>query len=444
MASRDASIRFGIATSLLATAWVAIVACRPTPAAPQLTWASMPPVVGSGPWPVPPSVSSLSCASVPLAGPPSVQTPAVRVGILVEGARATIRAESGVEVWLRAKPDAALCGVCLPRATFAPAPSAGVRLVETGHEAVEAFVAPSVPSELLATDRHTYRGLMEVRPANRTTLTVVNVVNIEDYLRGVVPNELSAGALTTIEALKAQAVAARTYALAHVGVYSSKGFDLCATQSCQVYLGAASEYPLSDRAVAETRGVLATWRGRPIRAYYTSACGGHTESGREVFDDAAPYLRPVACAAGGHAEWLIQSERAAHSDAWEVRLTPAEVRSTLARYGTVGPIRDLVPHRTGVSGRVVELEVIGAEGKMMLRGVKVRWGLGLPESLFVLGRETTPDGAVERFVITGFGRGHGVGLCQLGAAAMARSGASFVEILRHYYTGITLTRGSLS
>jgi SpoIID/LytB domain protein len=114
------------------------------------------------------------------------------------------------------------------------------------------------------------------------------------------------------------------------------------------------------------------------------------------------------------------------------------VLSTLARYGTVGPIRDLVPYRIGASGRVVELEVIGAEGKMLLRGVKVRWGLGLPESLFVIGRETTPDGAVERFVITGFGRGHGVGLCQLGAVAMARSGASFVAILKYYYTGITL------
>lgn len=442
MPSHGASIRFGIAASLLATAWVAIAADRTTPAAQQLTWASTPPVVG--PWPVPLSVSSLSRTSVPLPGPPSVQRPALRVGIIVEGAQTTIGADSGVEVWLRAGSDAALRGVRLPRATFEPAPNAGVRLVETGDQADEALAAPSVPSELLVTDRHTYRGLMEVRPATRTALTVVNVVNIEDYIRGVVPNELSSGAPSQFEALKAQAVAARTYALAHLGAYSSKGFDLCATQSCQVYRGAASEHPLSDRAVAETRGVLATWRGRPIRAYYTSACGGHTESGRDVFDDNAPYLRGVECAVRGHAEWPIQSERAAHSDAWEVRLTPAQVLSTLARYGTVGPIRDLVPHRTGASGRVVELEVIGAEGKMLLRGVKVRWGLGLPESLFVIGRETTPDGAVERFVITGFGRGHGVGLCQLGAAAMARSGASFVAILKHYYTGITLTRGSLS
>ena len=117
---------------------------------------------------------------------------------------------------------------------------------------------------------------------------------------------------------------------------------------------------------------------------------------------------------------------------------------TLGRYGAVGPIRDLVPRRTGISGRVLELEIVGAEGEMLLTGVTVRQGLGLPESLFAISRETTLDGAVERFVITGFGRGHGVGLCQLGATAMARSGASFVAILKHYYTGITLTAGSLS
>ena len=430
MASHTASIRCGIAASLLATAtaWMAIAAGRTVRAAPQMTWASAP----------------LSHPSAPPPGPPSVVEPAVRVGISVESIQTTITADDGVQVWLRGEPDTALRRVCLPRATFEPAPGAGVRLVETGDEAVKALIAPSVPSELLVADRHTYRGLMEIRPAARTTLTVVNVVNMEEYVRGVVPNELSSGALTPIEALKAQAVAARTYALAHLGEYSSKGFDLCATQSCQVYRGADSEHPLSDRAVAETRGVLATWRGRPIRAYYTSACGGHTESGRDVFHDDAPYLRGVACVPEGHAQWPIESERAAHSHAWEVRLTPAEVRSTLDRYGAVGSIRDLVPRRTGISGRVLELEIVGAEGEMLLTGVKVRRGLGLPESLFVISRETTLDGAVERFVITGFGRGHGVGLCQLGATAMARSGASFAAILKHYYTGITLTAGSLS
>ena len=123
----------------------------------------------------------------------------------------------------------------------------------------------------------------------------MNVVNLEDYLRGVVPNELSPQAFPQIEALKAQAVAARTYALSHLGDYSSKGYDVCATPSCQVYRGQSSEHPLTDRAVEETKGIVATWRGRAIHAFYTSTCGGHTEGGEAIFDDDAPYLRGVAC-----------------------------------------------------------------------------------------------------------------------------------------------------
>ena len=330
LASHGVSIRCGIAASLLATAtataWIAIAAGRAVSVAPANDMGIRTARRGVG------SVARLPFdlvalpPSVPPPGPPVVLEPAVRVGISVESIQTTITADYGVQVWLRGAPDTALRHVCLPRAAFEPAPGAGVRLVETGDEAVRALVAPSDPSELLVADRHTYRGLVEVRPAARTTLTAVNVVNMEEYVRGVVPNELSSGALTPIEALKAQAVAARTYALAHLGECSSKGFDVCATQSCQVYRGAASEHPLSDRAVAETRGVLATWRGRPIRAYYTSACGGHTESGRDVFHDDAPYLRGVACVPEGNAQWPIESERAAHTHAWEVRLTPAEVR----------------------------------------------------------------------------------------------------------------------
>ena len=96
------------------------------------------------------------------------------------------------------------------------------------------------------------------------------------------------GDFPQIEALKAQAVAARTYAMAHLGESAAKGYDVCATPSFQVYRGQSSEHPLSDRAVADTRGVVATWRGRPIHAYYTSTCGGHTEDGAPIFDDAAP------------------------------------------------------------------------------------------------------------------------------------------------------------
>jgi stage II sporulation protein D len=121
-------------------------------------------------------------------------------------------------------------------------------------------------------------------------------------------------------------------------------------------------------------------------------------------------------------------------------MTPAEVAKSITRYGTLTNVRDLVPRRVGVSGRVVELAVLGSRDReeLLLRGLKVRWGLGLRENLFVIDRETDARGAVERFVFTGKGWGHGVGLCQVGAFGMARSGSRFEDILAHYYTGIAL------
>jgi stage II sporulation protein D len=125
---------------------------------------------------------------------------------------------------------------------------------------------------------------------------------------------------------------------------------------------------------------------------------------------------------------------------WEVRLTPAEVARSIARYGQVGAVLDVVPRRLGVSGRVVELAVLGSDGELLLSGLKIRWALGLRENLFVIDRETAPDGTVARFVFTGKGWGHGVGLCQVGASGLAQTGATAEAILKHYYTGISIVR----
>ncbi len=644
----------------LAGAWVVAAACR---------------TMQGGVAAAPAGVST--AAPDPLA---AVHPPAIRVGVRPEVERASIGAASGVVVRGRTPGETAVLVRELPRATF-HSPAAGrLRLAETGDALERATVSPALPAELLEVEATPYRGLLEVRPAEADRVTVVNVVHLEDYLRGVVPNELSPEAFPQLEALKAQAVAARTYALSHLGDYSSKGYDVCATPSCQVYRGRSSEHALTDRAVEETKGIVATWQGRAIRAYYTSTCGGHTEDGRAIFDDDAPYLRGVACLperssrhtvrtlspprrdlpggpetardvallealgvidateaaparlggiptdselrawtgrlqaalhrtgcdspvsgslarratfarhlvasacwgeraerllAPGDVEYLLQAEDAGKLDRgerqavallvheglvspapdntlrpdaaitragalaliagvaekagapglaqgelaglsagqlsvlheeeiadshpldpavrlfrdldgvhagaseltlsvgdrvvyierggrvvyleveqtrrgaaadrssryynWEVRMTPAQVAGAVARYGSVGQVRDIVPKRLGVSGRVVELGVVGALGHLDLKGLRVRWGLGLRENLFVINRETGPHGEVERFVITGKGWGHGVGLCQVGAFGMAQAGSTFDEILKHYYTGVSLS-----
>src|SRR6266705_227237 len=157
-----------------------------------------------------------------------------------------------------------------------------------------------------------YRGRIEVFANPRGALTVVNVIGLEDYVKGVVPNELSPGGFPAIEALKAQAIAARTYALKNRGQFASEGFDLLPTARSQVYRGLTSETSLTSRAVDETRGLIATYNGEPINALYTSTCGGRTEDSENIFNEAVPYLRGRECAAevkAPFAPFIIKSAR---------------------------------------------------------------------------------------------------------------------------------------
>jgi len=157
-----------------------------------------------------------------------------------------------------------------------------------------------------------YRGRIEVFANTHGLLTVVNVIGLEDYVRGVVANELSPGGFPAIEALKAQAIAARTYAVRNRGQFMSQGFDLLPTTRSQVYRGLTSEQPLSTRAVDETRGLIATYGGEPINALYTSTCGGRTEDASNIFNEEVPYLHGRECSIEGRnglASFMIKSGR---------------------------------------------------------------------------------------------------------------------------------------
>ncbi|MCA1635985.1 MAG: SpoIID/LytB domain-containing protein [Acidobacteria bacterium] len=542
-----------------------------------------------------------------------------------------------------------------------------------------------------------YRGRLEVFANTRGTLTVVNELSLEEYVRGVVPNELSPGGFPALEALKAQAVAARTYALSNLGRYQADGFDLLPTTRSQVYGGRSTEHPLTDRAVAETRGRVATFDGKPINALYTSTCGGHTENGENIFGgDPVPYLRAHECALedgdgfdsasvrtarelpdiksaehassardaallAAHAfnlpsrlgdDWLADAitveevrallskvaqltrqntaasaissatgeatrapgfctafalaldgesrggvllnradveyflsfrdaesvpeknradvaafmrdghlmlfpdatlrprlpltraralklvartlesrglfrlqkgtTRAAstaggdgtlnvraasgkgterglkvaanaflfrsfgetlfpvreikivggealtfHTDAdgevdylevrpaqngaasdhtssfafWTETLTPGEILSRLSRsVSGVGALLDLRVRKRGLSGRVLDLEVIGTNGTAHVLGGRIRSALGLREQLFVIERSYDETGRVTKFILTGRGWGHGVGMCQIGAYGLARAGLTYDKILKSYYAGISLTK----
>lgn len=140
-----------------------------------------------------------------------------------------------------------------------------------------------------------YRGRFRLR-SGQGGLLLINELPMEQYLRGVVPVEMGPYQFPELEALKAQAVAARTYAVAHLGDHDDEGWDICATPACQAYHGAGAEHSLSDRAVRETAGDIIIFDGRPIDAMYTSTCGGHTEDASELFSGRGfSYLSGVAC-----------------------------------------------------------------------------------------------------------------------------------------------------
>ncbi|HEX9928641.1 MAG TPA: SpoIID/LytB domain-containing protein [Pyrinomonadaceae bacterium] len=531
-----------------------------------------------------------------------------------------------------------------------------------------------------------YRGRIEVFVNNRGSLTVVNVVKMEDYLRGVVPNELG---FPSLEAQKAQAVAARTYAVRNIGQFATQGFDMLPTTRSQVYKGFSSEAAMGTRAVDETRGIVATYAGKPIIAYYTSTCGGRTENGENIFEEkeSGPYLRGVECSLEGqqHFEpFLVKSSRELpkiekeafvemtkqaaflavnnfqiatprfsddwfesspsetelrtwmsqissrlgqtfpaqvnaetakpanfaqilgtllygadyadtmlsasdvnynlpvadiekipanqranvaillrdgwlslypdatvrpdkqmsrarilsiilrladkkkwlpalqtgtakqsefgklilqsgkttralnlrpdvflfrqfgdaafqvketalvggepvlfHTDAagnvdylevrpttnvttaekmsplafWNVSLSPGAVQSRLSRFVRgIGNLIDVNVKQRGFSRRAIELEIIGSNGVKTLKGGKIRSALRLKEQLFVLNKRYSANGTVIGYTFTGRGWGHGVGMCQYGAYGMAKMGVKYDRIIKHYYSGVDLTK----
>ncbi|HZN03323.1 MAG TPA: SpoIID/LytB domain-containing protein, partial [Candidatus Polarisedimenticolia bacterium] len=193
-----------------------------------------------------------------------------------------------------------------------------VRLVdERWHDFLAAtdrvLLQPARSGAWLKVDATPYRGTLEVRVDRAGRIRVINVLELEEYLRGVVPNEMGPGVYPELEALKAQAVAARTYIVSNLGQFADSGYDVCDSAQCQVYKGAGTEHPLTNQAVEETRGLVAVQDGRPINALYTSTCGGHTEDGALIFpEEKGSYLKGVECypeaEAEGHAltgvEWV--------------------------------------------------------------------------------------------------------------------------------------------
>jgi stage II sporulation protein D len=347
-------------------------------------------------------------------------TQLVRVGILLGQEVIPIAAEGAIE----AGDVAAQAVVTLPPGTHEFRPTA------QGIEGAGARFGPVLrlrsAAGWLAAGPRRYRGVIELRRTSQG-LAAINELFVEEYLYGVLKMEVDPR--WPAEALKAQAVAARTLALYSLGRFAAEGYDLRATTDSQVYAGINAEDPRTTAAVDATRGVIMTYAGRPIFAAFHADSGGFTESSEFVWGQPYPYLRGVPDPYGQDAPYRE----------WLSRIDLPTLEARLARAGRPLPgISAVAVTATSPSGRALTVRLIGAGGTLELRAVDLRTILGvtfLRSTLFVVRPADDDSPAVE---FQGRGSGHGVGMSQWGARGQAQLGRTYQDILAFYYRGIQL------
>lgn len=355
---------------------------------------------------------------------PAKQAPDLRVGlasgrasltITPAGGKAAVQTGSSKTITLAANTAAAIRW------------QAGAFLV--GREKLRGevlMIRPAAKAGELSLDGRRYRGALELRHKG-SGLTAVNIVPVDDYLLSVVPEEMPVD--WPVEAIKAQSVAACSFALASRGRHASESYDLCTTTHCQLYTGTAAEKSASNAAIKATRGEVLTYGGKSIEALFHTDSGGMTENSEDVWGSHVPYLRAA-------------KDTPAKTMPWTKTISRADLERKLAAKGhDIGKVRSLVlsPLAIGraakdrtASGRVKTMTVKGTKGTATLSGTTWRSLLGLKSTLF--DAKLTKDAVT----FTGYGSGHGLGISQWGAERMAAKGASYAEILHHYYTGATL------
>lgn len=275
-----------------------------------------------------------------------------------------------------------------------------------------------------------YRGRTLVLPTGGG-LTAVNYVDLEQYLYSVVGSEMPAN--WPLEALKAQAVTARSYALYQRQGSANTVFDLGDTAAWQVYHGLESETPSTRAAVDSTKAQVLTYEGQIIDAVFHSSSGGHTENVEDVWTNPLPYLRGVQ-----------DFDQGTPNFQWIETVTADRMKQIISG---VGNIVSITTESTTPNGRVVKVRVVGDAGTREMSGDDLRDALGLKSTLFAIvpqmGRVATTGNVTSTpnaFQINGRGFGHGLGMSQWGAYNLALQGWSYQQIVSHYYTGTALAR----
>lgn len=381
--------------------------------------------------------------------------PEVRVGLVVDAPRVELASTAGFQL-VDAGTGETLMRVRAGTRLWVEADAAGDLLFGPAGEPVlpgvsaSPLVARPLRGGLVLVGEKPYHGAVLVRSAGPGRVTAVNQVDLETYLLGVVPHEIGRVGPELLEAAKAQAIAARTYAIAHRGRRSGLGFDYYATVQDQVYGGSASEHDVTSRAVRATEGQILTHRGVPIEAYYHSTCAGQTAAIEEVWDSPPrPYLISVVDVDRRGVPYDTSSSRFRWTERWSVAQLTEILNRTLrdslpAGADGIGELRDLhVVERTR-SGRVGELRIETTAGTFTVGGDRVRWILRTPEgpilnsSKFDVRTIRNATGEITEIVAEGGGWGHGIGMCQVGAMGRDRAGQDYRTILDAYYPGTEL------
>lgn len=307
------------------------------------------------------------------------------------------------------------------------------------------------PYNFLEIDDASYRGALLFTASKNGKFAVVNYLDVEEYLRGVVPLEMGRRPLREIEALKAQAVAARTYTYHRMARRSNAPFDMVATVADQVYGGAGVENREADMAVKQTAGLVLVSGDSLALAYYHSTCGGRTADVYDVWKKPPqPYLQSVAdldsmqnpyCNISTYATWYEKWSRRDFS-----RIVIGELRKTYPKERFAGDVIDFSIQEWFPCGRVKRCTITGRGWKKVVGGDKIRFILrratkGNPILRSASFSIKTPLGLT--IELTGQGYGHGVGMCQMGAVGRARDGQNFQTILAAYYSGITIAKTTL-
>ena len=263
------------------------------------------------------------------------------------------------------------------------------------------------------------------------TVSVVNQVDLEEYVKGVVPSEVSSA--WHPEMLKVQAVAARTYALYNKMLSAARDYDVMATIQDQVYRGRTGVDQRVEEAVESTRGIVVTHQQAPIYAAFSSTAAGPTEDAVNVWANKdLPYLKGVECPFDLESPYYQ----------WKASVKIDQLEKNLRQQGfSVGTIATITPIAYSRAGRVARLRILHSGGETLLRGEDLRKAAGytvIPSTQF----EVESMGA--EVVFAGYGAGHAVGLCQWGAKELAELGYSYNSILQYYYPGTELRNSALS